>query len=1416
MSRTLRPRSTLSALTLVLLTACGQHAATPGRSGSGVQPQSADATSSTSLLLRLNAPADQAALNPSSYHLTSSGGASVAVRGVYPMSGNQQLLLATDEQAAGTYTLALDGAATPVTFTASSASAPTLRSATALNHTQVLLRFVTKDGAPARLNDLAGQAAYFQTTDLAVTGAQLSADRTAVVLTTAPQANMLYRVQAAGAFTPDFALIKSSGVTFTGVPSPDTTAPQLQGAESPDRQGVLLHFSEPLGAVSSSNFQVLDEHNLPITVRGATFTDEFHTDVRLETDAQQGGTYRVLVTGVQDASGNTIDAAERSASFAGAGTQDDTPPTVRSAQSTSSTTLVVTFSEPVRGGTGEDGAENPANYTVTGAASSAAVRAQSLASALKVTGAKLSADQRSVTLTTLAQADVDYGLLAANIRDLVGNAIDSTTGIQNQRLVFRGTPPSGNGPDTDGDGLSDSVEQAGWTVSVKTADGRTQQRDVTSDPTLADTDGDGLTDLDERSLSTDPRASDTDGDTLDDNFEYNTVFSAPTVQDTDGDGLADNLEVKLYHTSAILADTDGDQFSDGEEVTLDKYNPRVADLPLPKLSVDGMDMALQATYSYTDSQGQRQTDSKSTTASLTQSSNRSLSNSDTNTVAAHLNTNIGLTVGGEVGFPVDEATFEASMSVDAGYSSEHVSSVTRESAESASRQLDNTETQELEKSRDYTVQRNVTGGTFTGIVKVGSEGSVPFTLSNLEITVLQQDPADRSRLRPVATLRRDGDINLGPLSRERGPFNLKDESAQPDLIEDLMRNPRGLLFKFANYDIKDEAGRNFVFAGKEVNDRTAEIIIDYGTSKLDPTTGQSVVQRYRVATSSVFDQDGRPVGITLDEALRGILGLAYTAQGDRLTELGGVSNHEAKREGWIVTATPGVKLHAGLAGAVLKGGDTISLAYVRDTDGDGLSEREEYLYNSSDQQADTDGDGVGDYVEARTGWQVNVAGEAARLVHSAPSRTDSDLDGLSDKQEQALGTDPNLKDSDDDGVTDADEVNGYAVTVHYPGQAATTKTVKTDPLSRDSDGDAFPDGAERRAQTDPVTRDTQYILDEDNDGLVSAQEDNGWTVSYTNGAGATVSYTATPSRSSGDTDSDGLPDLLEYALKTDPTKADTDADGLTDLQEFNAATFAKDNRRPEEFNTWTAFLNRCQTLPGCTYTAPATPGVTRVLAADTDADGLGDGFESGEWDRSVKLYGEAAYYPSSSPTVADTDKDGVKDGDEYNHAGGATDPSKADSDGDTVGDGREPTLGTNPLRKDKKVHFQFTTISVPGDCDDHSDLGQKPFAGFTGTLQLVENQQTHDLQDLNSLIGGIAEGESRDSNAAYDFVLGSGEGFKIQSTNIEEEDNTSTNEKLGALAEDRTFDFQTGPGSRELKQSDTCRIVINWTIDWLQ
>jgi hypothetical protein len=117
--------------------------------------------------------------------------------------------------------------------------------------------------------------------------------------------------------------------------------------------------------------------------------------------------------------------------------------------------------------------------------------------------------------------------------------------------------PIGDGPDTDGDGMSDEYETKIWN----------------SDPTKKDTDGDGLSDAAEWWLDTKPRDKDTDGDGWEDGNDL--AWGDPLRHNPGGQERAEFLKRARDIFDAEGSDKDGDYVRDHieEQEGLKKDNP---------------------------------------------------------------------------------------------------------------------------------------------------------------------------------------------------------------------------------------------------------------------------------------------------------------------------------------------------------------------------------------------------------------------------------------------------------------------------------------------------------------------------------------------------------------------------------------------------------------------------------------------------------------------------------------------------------------------------------------------------------------------------------------------------------------------------------------------------------------------------
>ncbi len=409
-------------------------------------------------------------------------------------------------------------------------------------------------------------------------------------------------------------------------------------------------------------------------------------------------------------------------------------------------------------------------------------------------------------------------------------------------------------------------------------------------------------------------------------------------------------------------------------------------------------------------------------------------------------------------------------------------------------------------------------------------------------------------------------------------------------------------------------------------------------------------------------------------------------------------------------------------------------SFADDTDGDGLSDIDENTVTFTDPlDADSDNDGATDYEDVNGADGVPESGD-----ETDPLDADSDEDGLSDGDE-AFGadhapgtgdeTDPNDVDSDGDGVGDGIEAG---VVDPIPGGFSDGTGL---PYEGTDVGSFVPD-ADPTTTTDPTTTDS------DGDGVDDGDEDLDGDGGYDGDLPGAADDETDPLDP--DTDDDGVDEGTERDEGTDPLDPDTDGDGLTEGEEDAAGT------DPLDLDTDDDGLSD----------GVEADGATDPVDFDSDDDGLGDGQESGvangvpagttedgaPVDGTDTNVFEADGDPGTTtdPTDPDSDGDGLLDGVEDADHDGAfdgdlagtafdeTDPNDPDTDGEGGNDAEEGGPGGPDVDGDATIDAldPFTDSDGDGASDDDEDGGgTDPFDADTDDDGLLDAEEADEGTD---------------------------------------------------------------------------------------
>lgn len=1119
--------------------------------------------------------------------------------------------------------------------------------------------------------------------------------------------------------------------------------------------------------------------------------------------------------------------------------------------------------------------------------------------------------------------------------------------------------------DSDGDCVPDEVEVAGWDVKITTVFGDEETRRVTSDPSLVDSDDDGVDDGLEYNLRTDPNLADTDGDEVSDLAELNTFLTNPLDQDTDNDTLSDGTETQPgLATDPRKADTDGDGANDAREATLATRNPLIAEYPIPLVEIGTLTATLKTTYETSTGVTNGNEKTRSQSYSMTRDTGVASSRTDgsVNEIMRGASAGFALSATAKYGAEAGgEITATASAEYQQQQSRSEEMTLTSESSENISKSYDSQFNQSHYGETTAVETVSVDGGDLDLGIKIANVGVRAFHMADTNITVSYRDPNDRRKYRQVASLgvtNSPSGVSVAPGEKSGTLLAEPGSEVSADIakkIRDMLRQPDGVRIELGNAEItttvdEDSSPRNLANLLESIYSTTVGLTLDFGNGEVEyhrvaayngyvkgpdgsikprdiPLTevlkrvgltkitsdNQDTVPAdsgYRLHTAIYkFAENDDPRGITAVTVMGELRGVRWETRDDTDTPdldetaarwymlTGGLGSSS----GPIIPVDEPLFSNGNPSGNTvyrmniedirMRGGDTIAFVYAQDLDRDGLFARDEERYRSSDEDADSDDDNLLDYIEVGVGWVVQGNGdEPDRTVYSNPVSPDSDGDGISDWLERLCSLDPYSSDTDRDGKTDYAELSGYSypsfdgsTTVHvapYIGAGSgnlrehkvlTSELVDegevecflladgayaTDPRVRDTDGDGLADGEEEIMGLNPNDgTDSQLLADSDNDGLKNYIESEGWriqTIVRENGAFVSRSKLVEPNPDSGDTDNDGLPDLLEYYLRSDPTQSDTDGDGLSDAEELKWGSIclgtAVNGHCPASTfsaSAQNAFLEACNGnadgtepgLSGCSFDAGQFAGSgTHLNRVDSDRDGLSDEEELDGWTvnftalskRGVLHKASKMVFPDPLNANSDgqitpqsavdetqyviTSVDQLSDKEEFDLK---TDPRNGDTDGDKVSDSDERAhnqrydLGRELTVADALVDFQIDNWDVGNDDCDPGSYGSGEFGVF---LNVEIDDQATPL--YNSVVAGsffeeMDSGEDKDFREYFEdnpIIKRVTESFRFDGSLEEYETGVEIDGHDSATITTRKVELATivaSSGTVELKTSDT-------------
>ncbi len=551
--------------------------------------------------------------------------------------------------------------------------------------------------------------------------------------------------------------------------------------------------------------------------------------------------------------------------------------------------------------------------------------------------------------------------------------------------------------------------------------------------------------------------TDDDGNTASGVITIQVVDVAQANKDTDGDGLPDLDEINKYGTSPILADTDADGFDDFKEVITFgfdasvnnlRFNPLIADIPQIDIQLTS---APDIFLNYTTTSG------SSSTISTNRSQSSSQSVSSSKTLGQSTSFEQSYTSGREISMETEvELAASGGVTQKVGVKLNYSNTFTfgQESSQSWTAEQSQENSTAVDQGRAFEESNSIanSGGGLAVTVQIRNGGNISYRLTNLFLSATYIDLSRPDPIVPVGNLKFENSLGFQPFTLApdelSGQLNFATAELSIATTKSLLADAQGLIISPAVFDMLDENGVSYTFNNTAMRSQDAMVIVDFAGLNAQDTL------RLMVATNA----DSQQAGISIADVLQKVLRLSVTTDETDgfLTELAGVSNNEPAGR-WVILhgaqsgnnkivtsiyTTPSDQsrvqsINSNVSNIVssydlnqvmVRGGDILHLVYLVDDDQDGISNRSELVYGTRIDNPDSDGDQLNDSAEVN-GWEISYLERSGAVV------------------KRTVTSNPLLSDTDGDGLSDFKEANTQVA----------DSSLKRDPQSKDSDGDGLAD-----------------------------------------------------------------------------------------------------------------------------------------------------------------------------------------------------------------------------------------------------------------------------------------------------------------------------------------------------------------------